>query len=115
MENDMHDSLGTSVERTEAGLAVRLCGELDGVEVGVLRGLVGDVDSGVLEVDCRGLTFVDSMGLRLLVDWHRRLEGVGGRMVVRDPSEPLRRLLVATGLDAELHVQDGCCDRLPDG
>jgi anti-anti-sigma factor len=49
-----------------------------------------------------GLTFVDSSGLRVLIAADRSLAEAGGQLVLRSPSETVRRLLEITGLDGHL-------------
>jgi stage II sporulation protein AA (anti-sigma F factor antagonist) len=49
-----------------------------------------------------GLTFVDSSGLRVLIAADRSLADAGGRLVLRSPSDTVRRLLEITGLDGHL-------------
>jgi len=48
------------------------------------------------------LSFVDSSGLRVLIAADRSLSEEGGRLVLRSPSETVRRLLEITGLDGHL-------------
>lgn len=89
------------------GRHVQLAGELDGAERQRVQPLVDGARVGErVVVDCSGLSFVDSMGLRLLVEWHRRLDELGGRLVIGDPSVSLRQLLDVTGLDAVIEVED---------
>jgi anti-sigma B factor antagonist len=51
-----------------------------------------------LLLDLSQTAFLDSSGLRALLTVHRRLEGSGGRLELREASEPVLRLLEITGL-----------------
>lgn len=100
------DVLAVRVERSGSRREIWLDGELDGGEVRRLQRLLDDAGAGEqVVVRAGGLSFIDSMGLRLVVEWHRRLEELDGRLVVREPSDALRRLLAVTGLDEVVHVE----------
>ena len=82
-------------------IEVRVEGSLDqagarGIE-GSVRFATSDAEAGVL-IDCTGCQFVDSSGLRLLVESQQMAAArhVGWRM---RPSDQLRQLLIATSLD----------------
>ena len=68
-----------------------------------LRRRGADGPEGVV-VDLSQVTFMDCSGLRPLVEAHARL---GGRMWLRAPSTPVRRLLWLTALDEVLLVLPG--------
>ena len=58
------------------------------------RGTVGD-----LALDLSGVELLDSVGLRVLMRTHRLLDADGRRLVLRDPSERVLRVLHLTLLD----------------
>jgi anti-sigma B factor antagonist len=60
--------------------------------------------SGDVRVDCAGLDFVDSQGLRVLVASDARTRGMGARFVVVEPSRALQRLFEVTGVEADLDL-----------
>lgn len=98
-------SLGMMVVRGAGGRTIRLSGELDGAAALGLQTLLDDVEANErIELDGSDLTFVDSMGLRLMVEWHRRLQDVGGQFFVSAPSDALQRVLEVTQLDRVLLV-----------
>ena len=106
------DALTVRVERSGLRREIWLDGELDGGEVRHLQQLLDDAGTGEqVVVRTSGLSFVDSMGLRLVVEWHRRLEELEGRLVLHEPSDALRRLLEVTGLDEVVHVEDTPTDQ----
>jgi anti-sigma B factor antagonist len=90
-----------TTDRTGDEVVLTVQGELDAYTAPGLEdhisGLLGDgVDSLVLDLAQTG--FLDSSGLRALLTVHRRLEANGGRLELRDASEPVLRLLEITGL-----------------
>lgn len=98
--------LEISVSRTPRERRIHLSGELDGAASLGLQSLLDDAEPDErVELDASGLTFVDSMGLRLMVEWHRRLQDVGGQFVICEPSVALERVLPVTQLDQVVRVE----------
>jgi len=62
--------------------------------------LIDELGDGVtsLVVDASDVTFLDSTGLRVLVDVSARLDAIGGRLIVGPMSPSVRRVLEMTGL-----------------
>ena len=68
--------------------------DLDTVQrVDVALGALREEGAGNLVLDLRGLTFMDSTGLRVLLKASKMIDGAGGKLVLREPSDPVRRLL----------------------
>lgn len=63
------------------------------------RGLTAD-----LELDLSAVDFIDSSGLRIIVNAHRELEAAGHRLVLVGASDAVTRLLDITGLATHLHL-----------
>jgi anti-sigma B factor antagonist len=57
-----------------------------------------------LRLDLSAVDFIDSSGLRIVVNAHRELEGAGHRLVVTRASDAVTRLLEITGLTDHLHL-----------
>jgi anti-anti-sigma factor len=55
-------------------------------------------------LDLGGLQFCDSTGLSVFVDAHRNLQAVGRRLILRDPSARVYKLLATTKLDQVLEI-----------
>ena len=55
-------------------------------------------------LDLPGVTFIDSSGLRVLVEAHQLRIERGTRLVLRAPSAPVQRLLEISGLAGHLDV-----------
>jgi anti-anti-sigma factor len=87
------------IEGDEAQLT--LTGELDPHTAPMLadelEGVTAEGFSSVVLI-LSGLGFVDSSGLRVLIAADRDLTERGGQLVLRSPSEGVRRLLEITGL-----------------
>ncbi|CAN5537805.1 hypothetical protein BH23ACT3_BH23ACT3_17770 [soil metagenome] len=99
------ENFSVVVSRTPDGRHILASGELDGAEAEAVQSLIDDAaPSERVTLDVSALTFIDSMGLRMLVDWHRRLHQIGGQLVIRQPSVPVERVLAATQLDRILQI-----------
>jgi anti-sigma B factor antagonist len=61
--------------------------------------------NGNVELDLSAVEFIDSSGLRALVNMHRHLEEAGHQLRIETVSEPVGRLLELTGLADHLHLQ----------
>src|SRR4051812_39218606 len=84
--------------------ALSLVGELDMAEVPDLRARLARLD-GDIEVNCSGVSFIDSTGLYLFVEMHRGCDARGVKFSIVDPSQSVSRMFEITGLDALLHVR----------
>ncbi len=60
---------------------------------------------GDLALDLSGVDFIDSSGLRILVNAHRQLEAAGHQLVLTRASDAVTRLLEITGLADHLHIR----------
>jgi anti-sigma B factor antagonist len=94
---------------TSAGLELR--GELDAHTASELeRQLTPLLDGsrdGDVSIDLAELGFIDSSGLRLLVESHQRADAAGCRLVLNRPSRAVVRLLEVSGLAEMLHLEPG--------
>jgi anti-sigma B factor antagonist len=77
--------------------APRLAGEVQAlVFTGAPRELV---------IDLSGVTFIDSTGLRAVIEIHNLMRDRGGKLVLENPSEKARRILDITGLTEHLELR----------
>jgi anti-anti-sigma factor len=83
--------------------ALVLAGEIDSYTAPELAELLAG-EPPVEVVDVAGVTFIDSSGLRVLVEAHHRRAAQGSRLVLRAPSAPVQRLLEISGLAGHLDV-----------
>ena len=100
--------LTLSTDRDGERAVVSIEGELDAysapkLEEEVTRLLEGGVTDFVF--DLSAAKFIDSSGLRTILNAHRLLEERQGRLALRAPSEPVRRLLDITGLTDHFVVE----------
>jgi len=65
-------------------------------------------------VDLSRVTFIDSSGLAALTAAQRHAQGRGAEIVLLNCSEPVRRVIEITGLDAVLRLER-CDDSAPTG
>jgi anti-anti-sigma factor len=97
------------IDETGDTVTMRLEGELDIATTAGADSELRRVEQGgarVIVLDLRGLTFMDSTGLGLLVSAAARARGGGHRLaIVRGPAA-VQRVLELTGLDARLDVID---------
>jgi anti-anti-sigma factor len=105
---DLRDGpLVLSITTFGATRSVAVTGELDLSNARTLQSLLDEFDRDGAEVvvlDLEALEFIDSTGLALLVNSHRRLNGEGECCLRLIPAraEGVRRVLAATELDRTL-------------
>ena len=90
---------------------VTLRGELDLAGASGLRDRLRTAcedNDGRVVLDLNELTFIDSTGLSILVEYHDKARAAGGRLILLAPRAPVVRILDITGLDGRLTI----CDRL---
>jgi anti-anti-sigma factor len=91
--------LNIDLSQVNGSAFVRVEGEIDAESVGelsaVLEGL--RLDKQVV-VDMAGVRFIDSSGIRALVQHRLRIDGTGGSLRISNPSRPVERLVHITGL-----------------
>jgi anti-anti-sigma factor len=80
-----------------------LVGEIDSYTAPALaERLAGDPEVHV--IDLAGVTFIDSSGLRILVEAHRSRVDSDATLTLRSPSAAVQRLLEISGLSSHLDV-----------
>jgi anti-sigma B factor antagonist len=106
---DQPKQLDVHVERGPEQAWIRLEGELDISSVPDLEQAISRVESAgprLLGIDLRHLSFLDSTGLRVLIDAHTRVSGANRRLVlIRGPSR-VQRVFQITGMDNILKFVD---------
>jgi anti-sigma B factor antagonist len=81
-------------------------GQLDLLSSPVLERALADSDAEMIIVDLRGLEFMDSTGLHVLVQAHQRLHDAGRRLALVRASPNVQRLFDLTGLSDSLTIVD---------
>ncbi len=103
--------------REEArGTVVTVSGELDVASSQILEQELEKLQAAAtVIVDLRGLTFIDSTGLGVLVRSHQLAKERSRRFGLVRGDGQVNRLLTLTGLDGELLVGDSAEQLLSDG
>jgi anti-anti-sigma factor len=87
---------------------VALRGELDLAGATGLRDRLRterDEHEGRVVLDLSELTFIDSTGLSILVEYHEKTHAAGGRLILLAPREAVVKTLHITGLDERLTIR----------
>lgn len=72
-------------------------------------------DSELLVIDLRGLEFMDSTGLSVIVSAHQKLIDAGRRLIIVRGPQQVQRLLDLTGVAERLELVDTPDDVLTEG
>jgi anti-sigma B factor antagonist len=83
-------------------------GELDISSAPALEHAVSEALDGQGEefrLDLSQLTFMDSTGAQTLFQLHKRVDGLGRRLVVVAPTDAVRMVLEILGLDQVINIQ----------
>lgn len=64
-----------------------------------------DAAGSAVTLDLSAVDFVDSSGLRVLIDAHQRLADAGGALTVVSPSSAVSRLFEISGVDDYLNIE----------
>lgn len=85
---------------------VALEGEIDAYTAPDLAAMYVELPAGDGDfvIDMSKVDFIDSSGLRVVIELHQRAEQASRRLVLRTPSQPVTRLIEVSGLNGHLHV-----------
>jgi stage II sporulation protein AA (anti-sigma F factor antagonist) len=103
-------SLHIELKQQRKALIVRLQGELDHHTADAVRTRMeealqkGDINHIVLNL--KGLSFMDSSGLGVILGRYKQIVAKGGKMVVCDVAPSVYRLFEMSGLFKILSIQD---------
>ena len=90
-------------------VAVVLVGEIDLFTVAQAHARLAtvlDTGTSVVAIDLQQVSFIDSVGVMLLVNAHRELQRRGGRLNIPRASLPVRRVLKIMGLEPLFQLDD---------
>jgi anti-anti-sigma factor len=93
--------------RRDGVVVIKVAGEVDFGNVARLREALldgagdGSVPARVV-LDLGAVTFLDSMGLSVLIQGKRHIEDAGGEMSMEDPSPRVRRVFELAGVEEYL-------------
>jgi anti-sigma B factor antagonist len=83
----------------------RLDGEIDAHSAPALAEALATLPAGDVLLDVAGVTFMDSSGLRILVDASARAAAGGGRIVLVSPTNAVVRIVEISGLQDHLTLR----------
>ena len=66
---------------------------------------INDVDHDII-LDCSELSYIDSMGLGILVGALKRVKEKGKNIIIRNPKSTVRKLFKITGLDKAFIIEE---------
>jgi anti-sigma B factor antagonist len=101
--------LDVQAERHGDQLRVAVAGELDIVSASELEAELARLETDsvpTLVLDLRGLSFIDSTGLRAVIAADQRARSAGRRLVIVRGAQAVDRLLSLTQLDQRLEIVD---------
>jgi anti-sigma B factor antagonist len=97
-------------ERADGVLRVALAGDLDVSTASSVEKQLIELEDGEppdrVVLDLRGLRFIDSTGLSLLINTHSRGQKAGRQVTIISGTGAPRRILETTGLKSRLDIVD---------
>jgi len=84
----------------------QLSGELDAHTATSLTEAMSVLPIGEVIVNIAEVSFVDSSGLRVLLDATNRAKAGGGDLVIASPQASIQRLFEISGLGQHIHVRE---------
>lgn len=93
---------------TPEGLLVRLDGEIDHHSTGEIRDaldkMIAETRPKSFVLELSDIDFMDSSGLGLVLGRYRRLEEIGAKMLIKNPSARIERMLAMVGADKLIRI-----------
>ena len=92
-----------------ASNSVALRGEIDAHSAPILAARFQTLPAGDddIVIDMADVTFMDSSGLRVLIDVHQRADTESRRLILSAPSQSVTRLLEVSGLTDHFSIDSG--------
>ena len=94
-----------SIDHGPSG-AVVVAGRLDAAQAPAAQAFL-DRTSGVVTLDCRGLDYISSAGLGVLLKTHKRLLGSGGKLRLTGVGPHLKDIFAYSGFDQLFEIVPG--------
>ena len=100
--------LDVQVEESADQVVMRIKGELDLATSPALEQKIDQLGPwrATVVLDLTGVSFMDSMGLRVLWSIRQRVAGSGGKLVIGSASDAVARILHTTKLDKVFELVD---------
>lgn len=84
---------------------LHVAGELDAHSAPELSAKLATLlGEGDVHLDLSAVEFMDSSGLRVVVDAHQRANAGGTKLIVHEPSKSVRRIIEISGLAEHLNL-----------
>jgi anti-sigma B factor antagonist len=100
------------VQNGDAGIVLRLSGEFDLACEEAFRDRAAQMPSGAeVLIDLRELTFIDSTGIRLIVELWQRSNNDGIDLAILPGPPDVQRVFQITGLDEVLPISNRAADQ----
>ena len=96
--------LGARLEISTSSTGWEVSGEIDAHTAPTLAAAMAELPTGVATVDMAGVSFMDSSGLRVLIEAAARARDGGGDLVIANPTPGIIRLVEISGLGGQLRL-----------
>ena len=91
-----------SIETSDRGITAR--GDIDAHTAPILAAAI-ESSGALVRLDLSAVDFVDSSGLRILIDAHQRLRDAAGSLTIIAPSDAVVRLFEISGVQDYLTIE----------
>jgi anti-anti-sigma factor len=98
--------LGAQLEISPTPTGWQLSGEIDAHTAPLLASALSNLPTGDVTLDVAGVSFMDSSGLRVLIDAATRARDGGGDLIIANPTPGISRLVEISGLGGQLRLDD---------
>ena len=96
--------LGARLEISASSTGWEVSGEIDAHTAPTLAAAMAEMPTGVVTIDMAGVSFMDSSGLRVLIEAATRARDGGGDLVIANPTPGITRLVEISGLGGQLRL-----------
>ena len=98
--------VGSRLEISATATGWGVSGEIDAHTAPTLAAAMTELPSGVVTVDVAGVSFMDSSGLRVLIEAATRAREGGGDLIICNATPGIARLIEISGLAGQLRLDD---------
>lgn len=96
--------VGERLEISASSTGWEVSGEIDAHTAPTLAAAMAELPTGVATIDMAGVSFMDSSGLRVLIEAATRARDGGGDLVIANPTPGIIRLVEISGLGGQLRL-----------
>lgn len=101
--------MSLKLDCAEGAVTAFLDGEIDHHSADGIREQIDETISrlkpGVLTLDFKNVTFMDSSGIGLVMGRYRAMQSLGGRLVVKNTSLHIRKVMRLAGMDRLAEIE----------